>query len=44
VYHDPQTGPEGKLSAQYPVAALIADGELNLQSFTDAAATEPMSE
>jgi 2-methylcitrate dehydratase PrpD len=41
MYDDPQTGLEGKFSAQYPVAALIADGELNLQSFTDAAVQRP---
>jgi 2-methylcitrate dehydratase PrpD len=34
-YDDPQTGLEGKFSAQYPVAALLLDGQLNLQSFTD---------
>jgi 2-methylcitrate dehydratase PrpD len=34
-YDDPQTGLEGKFSAQYPVAALMLDGKLNLQSFTD---------
>jgi 2-methylcitrate dehydratase PrpD len=34
-YDDPQTGLEGKFSVQYPVAALLLDGRLNLQSFTD---------
>lgn len=41
IYNDPQTGLEGKFSAQYPVAALIIDGKLNLQSFTDKAVQRP---
>lgn len=41
VYDDPQTGLEGKFSAQYPVAALLLDGKLNLQSFTDSMVQRP---
>jgi 2-methylcitrate dehydratase PrpD len=37
VYDDPRTGLEGKFSAQYPVASLLLDGKLDLQSFTDEA-------
>ncbi len=40
-YDDPQSGLEGKFSAQYPVAALMLDGSLNLQSFTDAMVKRP---
>jgi 2-methylcitrate dehydratase PrpD len=40
-YDDPQTGLEGKFSAQYPVAALLLDGKLNLQSFTDEMVRRP---
>jgi 2-methylcitrate dehydratase PrpD len=40
-YDDPQTGLEGKFSAQYPVAALLLDGKLNLQSFTDEMVQRP---
>lgn len=41
VYDDPQTGLEGKFSAQYPLAALLLDGRLNLQSFTDEMVRRP---
>ncbi len=41
VYDDPRTGLEGKFSAQYPVAALMLDGKLNLQSFTDSMVQRP---
>jgi 2-methylcitrate dehydratase PrpD len=37
VYDNPWTGLEGKFSAQYPVASLLLDGKLDLQSFTDEA-------
>lgn len=40
-YDDPQTGLEGKFSAQYPVAALMLDGRLDLQSFTDEMVRRP---
>jgi 2-methylcitrate dehydratase PrpD len=36
IYSDPRTGLEAKFSIEYPVAALLLDGELTLQSFTDA--------
>jgi 2-methylcitrate dehydratase PrpD len=37
IYDNPQTGLEGKFSVQYPVAALLLDGKLSLDSFTDEA-------
>jgi len=37
VYDDPATGLEGKFSIQYPVAAIILDGKLTADSFTDEA-------
>jgi 2-methylcitrate dehydratase PrpD len=40
-YDDPQTGLEGKFSAQYPIAALMLDGRLDLQSFTDEMVRRP---
>ncbi len=37
VYDEPATGLEGKFSIQYPVAAIILDGKLTADSFTDEA-------
>ncbi len=37
VYDEPVTGLEGKFSIQYPVAAIILDGKLTVDSFTDEA-------
>lgn len=36
VSHDPQTGLEGKFSIEYAMAATLLDGNLKLESFTDA--------
>lgn len=41
VYDDPRTGLQGKFSIQYPVAALLLDGSLVPDSFTDAAVSRP---
>ena len=41
VYDDPQTGLEGKFSVQYPVAALLLDGKLTTDTFTDQAVQRP---
>lgn len=41
IYDNPRTGLEGKFSAQYPVAALLLDGKIDLQSFTDEAVQRP---
>ena len=41
VYDDPQTGLQGKFSIQYPVAAMLLDGSLTPDSFTDAALARP---
>ncbi len=37
VYDNPVTGLEGKFSIQYPVAAIVLDGRLTVDSFTDEA-------
>lgn len=37
IHHRPQTGLAGKFSMEYAVAAALADGKVNLASFTDAA-------
>lgn len=41
VYDNPRTGLEGKFSAQYPIAAILLDGKLGPDSFTDAAIQRP---
>lgn len=35
IHHRPQTGLEGKFSAEYVVAAALLDGKLTLKTFTD---------
>jgi 2-methylcitrate dehydratase PrpD len=35
IYDNPRTGLEGKFSIEYPLAALLLDGGLTLESFTD---------
>jgi 2-methylcitrate dehydratase PrpD len=41
VSHDPQTGLEGKFSIEYVAAALVLDGRLTLETFTDAMVQRP---
>jgi 2-methylcitrate dehydratase PrpD len=41
VYHDPQTGLEGKFSIEYVVAAALLDRKLALETFTDAMVRRP---
>jgi len=41
IHDNPQTGLEGKFSAQYPIAAMLLDGMLTPDSFTDAAVRRP---
>jgi 2-methylcitrate dehydratase PrpD len=41
VSHDPATGLEGKFSIEYVAAALVLDGKVTLESFTDAMVQRP---
>ena len=41
VSHNPATGLEGKFSIEYVAAALVLDGKLTLESFTDAMVQRP---
>jgi 2-methylcitrate dehydratase PrpD len=41
-YHRPRTSLEGKFSAEYCVARMLMDGELTLETFTDAAVNDPV--
>lgn len=41
IHHGPQTGLQGKFSAEYVIAAALLDGEVTLQSFTDEAVQRP---
>ena len=41
IHHRPQTGLEGKFSAEYIVAAGLLDGRIRLASFTDEAVRRP---
>jgi 2-methylcitrate dehydratase PrpD len=41
IYTEPRTGLEAKFSIEYPVAALLLDGKLNLASFTDQMVCRP---
>ena len=41
VSHDPTTGLEGKFSIEYVAAALVLDGAITLESFTDAMVQRP---
>ena len=40
---DPQTGLQGKFSVEYTLAALLLDGKLNLETFTDAMVQRPQA-
>ncbi len=40
---DPQTGLQGKFSVEYTLAALLLDGKLNLETFTDAMVRRPQA-
>lgn len=40
-YHQPRTGLEGKFSGEYILSRLVADRELRLSTFTDAAVNDP---
>jgi len=41
VYHRPRTGYEGKYSLEYVAAAAVIDGEIRLDTFTDAKVNRP---
>lgn len=41
IHHRPTTGPEGKFSLEYGIAAAILDGWPGLESFTDRAVARP---
>lgn len=41
VHHRPRTGLQGKFSMEYAVAAALQDGQVTLESFTDAAVMRP---
>ena len=43
VSRDPKTGLEGKFSVEYMVAALLLDGALTLETFTDARVRRPQA-
>ena len=40
---DPRTGLQGKFSVEYTLAALLLDGKLNLETFTDAMVERPQA-
>lgn len=42
IHHRPQTGLQGKFSAEYVFAAGLVDGRVALESFTDAAVQRPL--
>jgi 2-methylcitrate dehydratase PrpD len=42
IKNNPQTGLEGKFSVEYAVAAALADGHLDLESFTDGTVQRPV--
>jgi len=41
IHFNPQTGLEGKFSIEYNAAAVLVDGKLNMESFTDAMVQRP---